>query len=79
MNVAAFIYVKKQEIILPDPEYIDEDHSMNKENFLKKANYFLRIFFLKCKLCLVRNWFISKSYFNLAKIFVLGLFKISKS
>ena len=40
--------------------------------FFKKAKeFFFRIFF-----CIVLNWFLAKNYFNLAKIFVLRLFKM---
>ena len=45
--------------------------------FLKNQNIFSRIFIYKCKYCVVWNWFITKNYFNLTKIFVSRLFKMS--
>ena len=46
--------------------------------FKKNANYFfLDNFFHEINLCLDWNWFIPKINFNLAKIFLLRLFKMS--
>ena len=43
---------------------------------LKYQNYFFFFFFLKCKLCIVWNWFITKIILISQNIFVLWLFKM---
>ena len=52
-------------------KFIYESYSINKGNFFEKSkiHFFFRIFFYKCKFCIIWDWLIEKNYFNLAKIF----------